>query len=142
VAPLTVADLQSETLEEELRRNGDAVVSAIELQRAFLQAVAGDLDAQLDAEQQDQEFQSVIEPYLASGPLPSDWAQLRAAALQQSPSVATLAAAASTAENLKISFVAMAEGNTSGGLSAQLQDDASNLAALVQALTGTSSGAS
>jgi hypothetical protein len=142
IAPLVVADLQSEALEEELRRNGDAVVSAIELQRAFLQAVAGDLDAQLDAEQQDQEFQSVIEPYLAGGPLPSDWAQLRATALQQSPSVATLTAAASTAENLKISFVAMAEGNTSGGLFAQLQEDANNLAALVQAIAGTSSAAS
>jgi hypothetical protein len=138
LAPVVVADFQSAALEEELRKNGDAVVSAIELQRAFLQAVASDLEDQLQAGQQDQEFQSVIEPYLASGPLPSDWAQLRAAALQQSPSVATLTTAASTAENLKISFIAMAEGNTSGGLFAQLQNDANNLAALVQAITGTS----
>jgi hypothetical protein len=142
VAPLVVADFQSAALEEELRKNGDAVVSAIELQRAFLQAVAGDLDDQLQAGQQDQEFRSVIEPYLASGPLPSDWAQLRATALQQSPSVATLTAAASTAENLKISFIAMAEGNTSGGLFAQLQNDANNLAALVQAITSTAPAAS
>jgi hypothetical protein len=107
-----------------------------------LQAVAGDLEAQLDAEQQDQEFKSVIEPYLASGPLPSDWAQVRAAALQQSPSVSTLSTAASTAENLKISFVAMAEGSTSGGLFVQLRYDANNLAALVQAISSTSPAAS
>jgi hypothetical protein len=142
VAPVVVADFQSAALEEELRKNGDAVVSAIELQRAFLQAVAGDLEDQLQAGQQDQEFKSVIEPYLASGPLPSDWAQLRSAALQQSPSVATLTTAASTAENLKISFIAMAEGNTSGGLFAQLQNDANNLAALVQAITNTAPAAS
>jgi len=142
VAPLVVADLRSAALERELRANGDAVVSAIELQRAFLQAVAGDLEAQLDAEQQDQAFQSVIEPYLASGPLPSDWATLRAAALQQTPSVATLTTAASTAESLKISFIAMAEGNTSGGLFAQLQNDANDLAALVRALTQTPPAAS
>jgi hypothetical protein len=135
VAPLVVTDFQSATLEEELRKNGDAVVSAIELQRAFLQAVAGDLEDQLQAGQQDPEFKSVIEPYLASGPLPADWAQLRATALQQSPSVATLTTAASTAENLKISFIAMAEGNTSAGLFTQLQNDANNLAALVQALS-------
>ena len=142
VAPVVVADFQSAALEEELRKNGDAVVSAIELQRAFLQAVAGDLEDQLQAGQQDQEFKSVIEPYLASGPLPSDWAQLRATALRQSPSVATLTTAASTAENLKISFIAMAEGNTSGGLFAQLQNDANNLAALVQAITNTAPAAS
>lgn len=142
VAPLVVADFRSEALERELRENGDAVVSAIELQRAFLQAVASDLDAQLEAQQEDQEFQSVIEPYLADGPLPSDWAQLRAAALQQSPSVATLTSAASTAENLKISFIAMAEGSASGGLLAQLRNDANQLAALVQAIAGSSSTAS
>ena len=142
VAPLVVADLRSAALERELRRNGDAVVSAIELQRAFLQAVAGDLEAQLAAEQQDQAFESVIEPYLASGPLPSDWAQLRAAALQQSPSVSTLRAAASTAENLKITFVAAAEGSASFGIRAQLRDDADNLAALVQAITSTGPAAS
>jgi hypothetical protein len=118
------------------------VVSAIELQRAFLQAVAGDLEAQLEAEQQDQAFKSVIEPYLADGPLPSNWAQLRAAALQQSPSVATLTAAASTAESLKISFIAMAEGNSSGGVFAQLQNDANDLAALVQAITDAPPAAS
>ena len=142
VAPLVVADLRSAALEWELRANGDAVVDAIELQRAFLQGVAGDLEAQLDAEQQDQAFQSVIEPYLASEPLPSDWATLRAAALQQTPSVATLTTAASTAESLKISFIAMAEGNTSGGLFAQLQNDANDLAALVRALTQTPPAAS
>jgi len=142
VAPLVVADLRSAVLERELRANGDAVVSAIELQRAFLQAVAGDLGAQLDAEQQDQAFRSVIEPYLASGPLPSDWATLRAAALQQTPSVATLTAAASTAESLKISFIAMAEGSTAGGLFAQLQNDANDLAALVRAITETPPAAS
>ena len=142
VAPLVVADFRSAALERELRENGDAVVSAIELQRAFLHAVASDLEAQLDAEHQDQAFTNVIEPYLASGPLPSNWAQLRAAALQQTPSVATLTAAASTAESLKISFIAMAEGSTSGGLLAQLQNDANNLAALVHAITGASSSAS
>jgi hypothetical protein len=141
VAPLVVADFRSAALERELRENGDAVVSAIELQRAFLAAVATDLRAQLEAQQEDQAFKSVIEPYLADGPLPSDWAQLRAAALQQSPSVATLSTAASTAENLKISFVAMAEGSTSGGLFVQLQNDADRLAALVQAITRTSSPA-
>jgi hypothetical protein len=141
-APLVVADLRSAALERELRANGDAVVSAIELQRAFLQAVASDLESQLDAQQQDQEFESVVEPYLASASLPSNWAQLRAAALQQSPSVSTLSAAASTAENLKIAFVAMAQGNTSDGLFTQVRNDAQNLAALVQAITSTPPAAS
>jgi hypothetical protein len=142
VAPLVVADLRSAALERELRTNGDAVVGAIELQRAFLEAVASELDAQLAAEQQDQEFQSVTLPYLADGPLPSDWAQLRATALQQSPSVSTLTTAASTAESLKISFIAMAEGSTSEGLFVQLQDDADDLAALVHAIAGASASPS
>jgi hypothetical protein len=82
VAPLIVADFQSAALEEELRRNGNAVVRAIGLQQAFLQAVASDLGSQLEAQQHEQAFKSVIEPYVSSAPLPSDWAALRAAALE------------------------------------------------------------
>jgi hypothetical protein len=134
VAPLIVADFQGEALEEELRKNGDSVVRAIELQRAFLQAVASDLGSQLQAQEQQQEFESVIEPYLSSGPLPSDWATIRAAALEQSPALQPFAAAASAAESLKISFIAAAEGGASKTLFAQLQSDVDRLAALVQAL--------
>jgi gas vesicle protein len=142
VAPLIVADLRGEALERELRENGDAVVRAIELQRAFLQAVGSDLTAQLQAQLQEQEFKSVIEPYLSDGPLPQDWQQLRATALQQSPSTATFAAAASAAETLKISFIAAAEGASSGGQFAQLEEDVARFAALVQAITGHAATAS
>jgi hypothetical protein len=142
VAPLVVADFQDAALEEELRRNGDAVVRAIELQRAFLQAIAGDLGSQLAAQQQEQEFASVIEPYLSDDALPSDWATLRAAALEQSPSISTFTAAASAAETLKIAFIAAAEGAGFGGAFAQLQNDIDRLAALVQAIAGSSSAAS
>jgi hypothetical protein len=142
VAPLVVADLRGEALERELRENGDAVVRAIELQRAFLQAVGSDLSAQLQAQLQEQEFASVIEPYLSDVPLPSDWQQLRATALQQTPSTAAFAAAASAAESLKISFIAAAEGAAPGGEFAQLEQDVASLAALVQAITGHSSTAS
>jgi hypothetical protein len=142
VAPLVVADFQGAALEEELRRNGDAVVRAIELQRAFLQAIAGDLGSQLAAQQQEQEFTSVIEPYLSNDALPSDWVTLRAAALQQSLSIATFTAAASAAETLKIAFIAAAGGAGSGGAFAQLQSEVDRLAALVQTIAGGSSAAS
>jgi gas vesicle protein len=135
VAPLLVADFRSAALEEELRKNGNAVVRAIELQRAFLQAVASDLGSQLAAQQQTQEFRSVVEPYVSSGQLPSDWATLRAAALEQSPSLGPFTAAASAAESLKISFIAAAEGGASESLFAQLQSDVNRLSALVQAVT-------
>jgi hypothetical protein len=135
VTPLIVAEFQSAALEEELRKNGDAVVRAIELQRAFLQAVASDLGSQLQAQQQEEEFESVVEPYVSSGPLPSDWAALRAAALEQSPSLGPLTAAVSAAESLKISFIAAAGGGASETLFAQLQSDVGRLAALVQAVT-------
>jgi hypothetical protein len=137
VAPLIVADFQSAALEEELRRNGNAIVRAIGLQQAFLQAVASDLGSQLEAQQQEEEFESVIEPYVSSDPLPSDWATLRAAALEQSPSLGSFAAAASAAEGLKISFIAAAEGGTSKTMFAQLQSDVDRLAALVQAMTAS-----
>jgi hypothetical protein len=142
VVPFVVADLRGEALERELRENGEAVVRAIELQRAFLQAVGSDLSAQLQAQLQEQEFASVIEPYLSDGPLPSDWQHLRATALQQTPSTAAFAAAASAAESLKISFIAAAEGAAPGGEFAQLEQDVASLAALVQAITGHSSTAS
>lgn len=140
VTPLVVAGFRSAAVERELRTNGDDVVRTIELQRAFLQAVAEDLQSELASEQQEQEFKNVIEPYLSSSPLPSDWKTLRANALtgsSQNQAVTALNAAASTAANLKTSFIAMAGGSRSGGLLAQLEDDVRRLVALVEAIRGT-----
>ncbi len=145
VTPLIVGAFRSAAVERELRAHGDDVVRTIELQRAFLQAVASDLRSQLAAEQQQQEFKSVIEPYLSSNPLPSDWKTLRANVLtggSQNQSVAAVAAAASTAANLKTSFIAMAGGSRSSSLFAQLENDVDRLAALVKALKGTAPPAS
>jgi hypothetical protein len=144
VTPLVVADLRSAAVERELREHGDDIVKAVELQQSFLRAVAGDLQSEFAAEQQEQEFRNVIEPYLSSNPLPSDWKALRADALAdgQTQSVAALNAAATTAENLKISFIAMAGGNKSGGLFAQLENDVDRLVALVTAIRGAAPPAS
>jgi hypothetical protein len=145
VTPLIVGAFRSAAVERELRAHGDDIVRTIELQRAFLQAVASDLRSELAAEQQQREFKSVIEPYLSSNPLPSNWKTLRANALaggSQSQSVAALDAAASTAANLKTSFIAMAGGSRSSSLFAQLENDVDRLAALVKALEGTTRPAS
>ena len=139
VTPLIVGAFRSAAVERELRAHGDDVVRTIELQRAFLQAVADDLQSELWAEQQEQEFKNVIEPYVSSAPLPPDWKTLRANALtgDRNQAVAAVDAAASTAANLKIAFIAMAGGSRSGGLFAQLEDDVTRLVALVEQIKGT-----
>ena len=144
VTPPVVAEFRSAVVERELREHGDDIVKAIELQRSFLQAVGDDLQSELAAEQQEQAFKNVIEPYVSNDPLPSDWKALRASALAdgQTQSVAALSAAAATAENLKISFIAMAEGNGSAGLFSQLENDVDRLVALVTAITGAAPVAS
>jgi len=145
LAPLEVSAFRSAAVERELRAHGDDIVKSIELQRAFLQAVADDLRSQLAAEQQEQEFKNVIEPYVSSSSLPSDWKTLRANALtggSQNQAVAALEAAASTAANLKTSFIAMAGGSRSGGLFAQLENDVDRLVALVKAIRGATAPAS
>jgi hypothetical protein len=143
--PLIVGAFRSAAVERELREHGDDIVKAIELQRAFLQAVADDLRSELAAEQQEQEFKNVIEPYLSSSPLPSDWKTLRANAVtggSQNQSLAALDTAASTAANLKTSFIAMAGGSRSQSLFAQLENDADRLVALVKAIRGATAPAS
>ena len=139
VTPLVVGALRSAAVERELREHGADVVRAIDLQRAFLQTVAADLQSELAAAQQEQEVKNVIEPYVSSSPLPADWKTLRANALtggSQNRSVAALNAAAATAANLKTSFIAMAGGSRSDGLFAQLENDVDRLVALVEALKG------
>jgi hypothetical protein len=138
VTPPVVAEFRSVAVEREFREHGDDIIKAVELQRSFLQAVADDLQSELAAEQQEEEFKIVIEPYVSSNRLPSDWKVLRASALTdgQTQSVAALNAAAATAENLKISFIAKAEGNGSAGLFTQLENDVNRLVALVTAMTG------
>jgi hypothetical protein len=143
VTPPVVAEFRSVAVERELREHGHDIVKAIELQRSFLRAAGDDLQLELAAEQQEQAFKNVIEPYVSSN-VPSDWKALRANTLAdgQTQSVATLNAAAATAENLKISFIAMAEGNRFVGLFTQLENDVNRLVALVGAIRGVAPPAS
>jgi hypothetical protein len=138
LTPPVVAEFQSVAVEQELREHGDDVAKAIELQRSFLRAAGDDLQLELATERREQAFKDVIEPYLSGNQLPSDWKALRAKALAdgRTQSVAALNAAAVTAENLKISFIAMAEGNRSTGLFTQLENGVNNLGALVTAIRG------
>ena len=134
VVPLIVGEVRSQALADQLRKNGDDVVRAIDLQRAFLQAVAKNLRSQLETLQNVEQFDRVIKPYLSSDPLPGNWAQTRLTSLKTNVSVETLEAAVSAAENLKLSFIAVAEGNRSADLLTQLWADVSRVAALVKAL--------
>lgn len=123
VAPMAVGVFRSGALRRELRARGDAVLHEIQLQEAFLEAVAESMRSELHADAALTEFQEIVEPYLSNNPLPTNWAERRLASFQANISLDVVDAAAQATENLRLSFIALAEGRlTQTGVNLLLRD--------------------
>lgn len=110
VAQIAVAHFQAAALEQELKKSAQAIERELDLQEAALQGVTEILRTDLQVQLNQQETQDVVLPFADSHPLPPGWSQRRKETLQASLSLNSASAAAHAAQQLKLSFIALAEG--------------------------------
>lgn len=110
VVQIAVAHFQAAALEQELKKNAQALERELDLQEAALKAVADTLRTDLQVQLNQREAQEVDVPFASANPLPAGWPQKRKDTLQATLTVGSAAAAADAARKLKLSFIALAEG--------------------------------
>lgn len=110
VSQIAVAHFKAAALENELKKRAQTIERELDLQQAALSALAQEMRVDLQAQIQQQESNDIVMPFVKDGPLPEAWSGERKEILQSQISLASVDAAADAARNLKITFVALAEG--------------------------------
>ncbi|NTU94368.1 MAG: hypothetical protein HGA56_10180, partial [Chlorobiaceae bacterium] len=105
-----VAAFRQKALEEELRSNGPTIERELELQQAALQAISGQMRADIAASAGIQEYALVMKPYDANLPIPENWKISRRQLFETNRTIESIDAAAAAAGKLRKSFRALAEG--------------------------------
>lgn len=110
VTTIVVSQIQRAALERELKERAVTISNELDLQKAALEAIAVDMRDNLRLVQEEEERTTVLIPYSSAGSqLPGNWAARRKEILRKAITFKSVEAAASGAEKLKISFIALAE---------------------------------
>ena len=107
--PLTVAAFQQKALERELRQNAATIERELEVQKAFLQALAEGMRDDLLTIARLRGVHDLARPYIRDARLPASWKKDRQQVLLTSLAVASAENAADAAEELKETFLALVE---------------------------------
>lgn len=136
VAQIVVAHFQAAALEQELKKNAQAIERELDLQEAALKAVAETLRTDLQVQLNQRETEDVALPFASADPLPAAWPQRRKDTLQAGLSPGSAAAAADAAGKLKLSFIALAEGRAQAVDVPAMVSDINNILTLIEKVRG------
>ncbi len=106
---LSVATFQQQALERELKRNSAVIERELDLQHAFLSALAIELESDLTAIHKTREFVDVAKPYINGGKLSSSWVKNRRELISSVVIMGSVENAKQAAKQLKETFVALVE---------------------------------
>lgn len=142
VAGLAVANFKARALEDELRANGAAIERALDLERAFLEALNEDMMSDYRTLSEQQLLVDVIKPFSEpSGDLSAAWiAKRRSALLAASSRAEPVKEAAALARKLHQSFIALAEGRLEPGDMALYAADLNRLVDLLEMVAAKPEG--
>jgi hypothetical protein len=108
--PLVVSGLRARKLEEQLRKNGQAIDRELKALEGLATFLAEKIKSDDRAVSGPREAEAVWTPYGDTGSLPADWADRRAFFLTRSADVARFAQLQDAASNLRLALRAAAEG--------------------------------
>lgn len=106
---LTVSVFQQKALEIELKKNAAVIERELDLQQAFLSALAIGLEADLKVVLKSKEYVEVAKPYIADGMLPMNWVENRRELISSVVVMGSVDNAEKAAKELKKAFVALVE---------------------------------
>jgi len=137
---LVVAHFEVKALDEELQKAAPTIDKALTLQEAAVQAIATQLKADLGASLEIKESTDVINPYVSTAALPSDWAANRQAFLQADVAVVGAPSAQQAIKQLHNDFTQLVQDKNASIDFATLMSDLekmSNYVGAVQSSTST-----
>ena len=102
-----IGSFQNKALENELKINARTIERELSLQQAYLNALAKDLESDLQAVINTKAFQEVATPYINSGNLPKGWAENRRQSLSSIVVMGSVNNAKKAADDLNKLFVAL-----------------------------------
>ena len=133
VVEIVVGNFQKKALESELKKRVETLERELEIQQCAMSFISEDLEADLQVRLQSLETARIIDPFQGSGALPPGWKEDRKAVLTSTWLLSSVAATADAAKNLKMSFVALAEGRETN--IAALVHDMNELVAFLEAIS-------
>lgn len=111
VSGFIVGAVQNRAIEAELEARGATILREIELHERLLEAIASSMVADLEAKLDHEVGERLKEEFAdTSQSLPEDWAERRAAYLQQTVEVQAVNAAATAAQTLRLAWTSYAAG--------------------------------
>jgi hypothetical protein len=105
--PLVVAAFQQAALEKELKKNAKTIERELDLQHAFLAALADGLEADLEAVLKIRAYEEVAKPYIRAGNLPENWADTRREIITTTVMLGSVDNAQKAAKSLQEAFIAL-----------------------------------
>ncbi|NNC99986.1 MAG: hypothetical protein HKN85_07385 [Gammaproteobacteria bacterium] len=106
---MITAAFQNKALENELRANAATIGKELNLQNAFLKALAVGMEADINVIINLKSFQDVAKPYIKTGTLPKSWIEKRRELLTSTVMLSSVANARNAADDLHSLFVALVE---------------------------------
>lgn len=130
-----VSAFKAHALNEELKARSTAIANELALQEAAFSAIEAELRTDAQVQQNLRETDS-IDQFVATTPLPSEWASQRLALLSTPAAVASADAAAKAAAQLRSAFTAVVENRLDSAGFESLMSDISNMLTLAQSIEG------
>jgi hypothetical protein len=138
VVTIVVAQFQRAALEKELNTRATMIANELDLQKAAMEAIASDMRDNLMLIQAQEEQNIVLNPYrLAVGPLPTNWSDKRKEFLKKNQVLQSVEAAATAANSLKMSFIALVENRLGSTDIEALLQDINRILTLIEAIRGS-----
>jgi hypothetical protein len=134
VAEPVVAGFKAGALEHELRQRAGAIANELALQQAALQAIAGMLTVDVQAQMNLEESQEIVAPYARNAALARSWADARERLLETTAALENADAAAHAAGALRQAFVSLVQNRFDTAALQALFDDIDSVVDVAEAV--------
>jgi len=136
---LIVSHYEQKALEQELRKHAETIQAELNIQQAFLAALAEDVQSDMDTIHKAKSYVDVAKPYFVGGELPKDWQKNRRQLISSVVMKGSVANARAAAKSMQEKFEALTENKITPADFGDLFSDINamfDLVELVQETTG------
>jgi len=136
VTSLIVRAKIAEVLRARLEQDKDVIYEELDIHSAALNALAADIQNNIEVTQNFDRFALVVQPYVSAENLPANWRQKWHASFAAPPELAAMKKAAMAMKDVRDNFKALVEGNVDSDGLLVLLGDVSDVVAIIEKVEG------